>query len=201
MYSASVYEALLNMFSSSGFPQQFKVDGAAYFISAEFKGLMAHQNTLIKCISPYRSNANICERQIRTIKDFLKRSGKPWTDAENLYNCQLYCNSFCNVIKSNKFGDICPYMLNFGMKPQVLRHIRCKKPLTDGERPIQVFIEYEELEKELNANSERKLPKIKLSDYKEGTKCHYKSRGRKPGRLLEGLIVKPESQTVTIKNS
>ena len=191
-----VFNKLLTMFRMTGLPSVFKCDGAAYFTSTEFKGLLASKHVLIKTISVGRSNSNRVERQNRNIRAFLNRKGENWSEDQTLYDLVLYLNCCTNMIDSRSFGRVTPYELQHGYLPNTERFLNCDVPTT-SRKPIQSQVKFNQLCKELNKNI--RLPDINKSRYIAGKQCHYRLYGRKSAALRPAEIVSVGEETCTLK--
>ena len=175
-----------------------KCDGAAYFMSAEFKGLLASRHTLIKTISVGRSNANRVERQNRTIRAFLDRRGLEWSSPQTIYDLNLYLNCTVNMHTSKYYGRVTPYELQNGFIPDTERFIKCAKPVTDR-LPVQTQVNFSTFSAEMN---QYKLPDISPANsnrYKVGSKCHYRKGGRKSSELAPATIETVGFETCTLR--
>ena len=194
--SVDTFNALYSLFSQSGFPCSFKSDCGTNFVSAEFKGMLAKNNCLLKLISVGRSNANRTERLMRVIRAFLNRITTAWHEPETLYQLQLFLNTTTNLTTdSNK--SISPYELHHGIKPPISRFLKYEKPNLNW-KPVQSHIDFHRLSSTRNAKIG--TPRDNRHIYKVGDRVLYRKFGRKSGKLVPGTIHSIGDETVTLLN-
>ena len=195
--SIDTFNALYRLFSQSGLPCSFKSDCGSNFISAEFKGMLAKNNCLLKLISVGRSNANRSERLMRVIRAFLNRVTTAWHEPETIYQLQLFLNTTTNLVTdSNK--SISPYELEYSIKPPIARFLKCRKPELHW-KPTQSHTDFVKLSSSRNEKISK--PRDKCHNYKVGHRVYYRKFGRKAGTLVPGKIERLGDETVTIRNT
>ena len=195
--SIDTFNALYRLFSQSGLPCSFKSDCGSNFVSAEFKGMLAKNNCLLKLISVGRSNANRTERLMRVIRAFLNRITTAWHEPETIYQLQLFLNTTTNLVTDSE-KPISPYELEYSIKPPIARFLKCRKPELNW-KPKQSHTDFLKLSS--SRNEKITEPRDKSDNYKVGHNVHYRKFGRKAGTLVPGKIEKIGDETVTIRNT
>ena len=200
MTSDAVLNGIFKMFRVTGLPERIRTDNQSSFRTKHFIQQLGVKGTMIETIIPYRSNANIAERAVRTTRSALAKLEKPWYSEEVLY----MLNIKLNMLSRNRHG-FSPYETLFGFEMDKRRILGLKIPNKDEE--IQSSkINYEATYNSIKERNKEKNEKIELYHKKAlnrisiGDIVKYRKEGSKSTELGSGVVKEIDSVEIILQD-
>jgi len=193
--SRSVYNALCEIYRYTSFPKALRVDCDPAFTSAEFKGAMAGEGTIIIPNSPYRKNSSRIERSWRCLKDYIERTRVDWTSAKGMMDIHSYLNIMTGNSKYNGV-DITPWEIELGHEPPI------KAILNHGDEDnyrMQSQLVWSDFKTAMHKKQDSKRVSPRLVMFQVGEKVGFHRKGSLDKQILNGTVVSMDSDTVVIE--